>query len=296
VTALTDLRSEVLSNLSNFGILQGRFGWLTSAIDADDLTASIDATATLGEGVVEIGDEQLFIKSFDRNSSVATIAPDGRGWDGTTAASHADDSRVVIEPLFPKRAVDRAINATIRRSFPMVWGVGTTNITVNGVKMTYELPDTAQAILAVRTEDLGASGVWVPMRGYSFDGHADTTAYASGKTITFDGGAFPGRAVRVVYKKAPVDLVAQADFDDCGLQDSARYAIVLGACAHLVRFADPTRLTSNTANADEYDSKRPYGTATKIANDLEAQFQRELMSEATRLRQLYPATIHRKRF
>jgi hypothetical protein len=296
MSALTDLRGEVLGNLTNFGISQGRFGWLVAAIDTDDLTFNVDATSSFGEGVIEIDDEQLFVKAFDRNANIAQIAPDGRGWDGTTAASHALNARINIEPLFPKKSVDRALDTAIRRSFPTIWGTAKTTIVPTGVKMTYALPATTVGVLDVQAETLGASGVWLPVRNYSFDGHADLTAYPTGKTITFDG-VYPGRDVQVTYKTSGLPLTsAMTLFTETGLQDSARYAIVLGACAHLVRFADPTRLVSNTGAADEYDSKRPYGTATKIANDLEAQFQRELLAEAARLRQLYPATIHRKRF
>lgn len=294
--ALTDLRAEVLNNLSNFGILQGRYGWLRAGVDDSELSLQIDADETVGEGVIEVDDEQIWLKAFDRAAGVAQIAPDGRGWNGTTPASHLADARVNVEPMFPKKAVDRAINSTIGRAFPTVWGVATTNIAVNGAVATYELPASAQGVASVRAQDLGPSGVWYPIREFSFDGHADTTAYPTGKSITFHKGAFPGRPVQVVYRSKPVDLTdAMSSFSDTGLQDSARYAIVLGACAHLVRFADPTRLTSNTAAADEYDSKRPYATATKIANDLESQFQRELQSEVDRLRQLYPTTIRRKR-
>lgn len=298
MSALTDLRGEVLNNLSNFGILQGRVGWLRSGIDGDDTTIQIDSVDAVGEGVIEVDDEQIWLKEFDRAANTGTVAPDGRGWNGTTAAAHSSGTRVSVEPTFPKKAVDRAINATIERAFPTVWGVATTNVTVNGAVATYALPATAFGIQEVRAQEIGPSGRWYPIHDFSFDGHADTTAYPTGKTITFGGrGIFPGRPVQVVYRRKPSDLTSgMSAFSETGLQDSARYAIVLGACAHLVRFADPTRLTSNTAAADEFDSKRPYATATKIANDLESQFQRELVSEVERLRQLYPTTIRRKRF
>ncbi len=296
MSALTELRNEVLGNLSNFGILQGRYGWLSSGINSSDLTFAVDATQALGEGVIEIDDELLFVKSYDRASGNVTIAPDGRGWDDTTAAAHSANARLNIEPLFPKKAVERALNATIQRAFPTVWGVARTNITVNGIDNTYELPATAQKVLAVREEVIGNPGEWVPVRNYAFNGHADLTDYATGKSVTIPA-VYPGRPVQVIYRTAPTPLTSSmTEFTETGLQDSARYAIVLGACAHLVRFADPTRLVSNSASADEYDSKRPYATATKIANDLEAQFQRELASEADRLRQLYPAQIHRRSF
>lgn len=297
MSALSDLTDEVLNRLTSFGIKQGRTAFLRAAVDSSELTWLVDATSNLGEGVAEIDSEQVYFKLYDSASESAVVAPDGRGWDGTTAASHLINSRITIEPTFPRRGVERAINSTIRRAFPAVWGVATTNLTINGVQATYALPATAQGVLAVRAEELGASGVWYPVRNYSFDGHADTTAYPTGKTVTIPSAVYPGRAVQVVYRSAPIALTdAHDEFSDCGLAESAKYAILLGTCADLMRFSDPQRLASHSASADEFDSKRGYGTPTKIANDLEAQFQKELASEASRLRQLYPASIHRKRF
>lgn len=297
MTALSTFVDDILADLSAFGVLQERTAWLRTGVDADDLEWSVEANDSLAEGVAEVGSEQVYFKTYNGASGTAVVAPDGRGWNGTTAGTHAADSRIRLEPRFPRKSVEAAINRTLARCFPMIWGVQTVDLTVTGAKATYELPEEAIAVTSVLTEAIGPTGVWYPIRNYSFDGHADTTAYPSGKTVTIpNGSVLPGRGCQVVVRTKPVALVAQSAFTDTGLQDSARTAVRWGTLADLMRTSDPMRLTYNSAAADEYDSKRGYGTATKIANDLEGQFQRELMAEAARLRALYPATIHRKRF
>lgn len=297
MTALSDLTDEILADLSAFGVLQERTAWLRQGVDADDTDWLVDANDSVGEGVAEIGSEQVYIKVYSDASSTAVIAPDGRGWNGTTAASHSANARIRLEPRFPRKAVEAAINRTLARSFPTVWGVAVVDLDVTGVKGTYELPEEAIGVNSIIAESIGPSGVWYPIRNFAFDGHADATAYPSGKTVTIPAGSVvPGRGCQVIIRTKPVALTTQDDFTDTGLQDSARAAIRLGTLAELMRVSDPMRLTYQSAAADEFDSKRPYGMGTKIANDLEAQFQTELRAEAMRLRAVHPPTINWKRY
>lgn len=297
MTALSDFVDDILADLSAFGVLQERTAWLRSGVDADDTEFMVDANDSVAEGVAEIGSEQVYFKTYNAASTTAVVAPDGRGWNGTTAASHAADTRIRLEPRFPRKAVEAAINRTINRTFPTLWGVVTVNVSSNGAQATYELPEEAIAVTSILTEAPGPSGEWYPIRNFAFDGHADLTAYPTGKTVTIPAGSiFPGREAQVVCRVKPIPLDTQDDFTDTGLQDSAKAAVRLGTLSDLMRVSDPMRLTYNSAASDEYDSKRGYGTATKIANDLEAQFQQELRAEQARLRAIYPATIHWKRY
>lgn len=297
MSALSTFVDEIRSDLSRLGVLQERTAWLRNSVDADDLNWLLDASDSVAEGVAEIEDEQVYIRTFAADGAT-TIAPDGRGWNGTTAAGHAANTRIRLEPQFPRKSVEAAINRTIERCYPMLWGVATEDITVTGSQNTYELPEEAIAVTSVMVESIGPSGVWYPIRNFAFDGHADATDYPSGKTVTIPSGSvLPGRGCQVIIRTKPVALVAaDDDFTDSGLQATAKTAVRLGAMSDLMRTVDPLLLSTHSAAADEYDSKRGYGTATKIANDLEAQFQLELRSEVKRLRALYPATIHRKRF
>lgn len=295
MSALQELADEVGGLVGGFGQSQQRAAFLSADVDASTLTWQVDATSNLGEGVVEIEDEVVYVQRYNGNDSSLLLSPDGRGYDGSDAAAHAAGTRIRIQPTFPRTAIKRAINTAIGRCFPLVWGTEVVNLTYTPPTSTYELPEGTTKILGVDYDTYGPTGEWPQSHWWSFDGTADTTTYPSGKTITLGMGLTPGREFRVTVAKAPTPLVnADANFSATGLSDTAKHAVVLGAASHLLRFTEPVRLATSAASADEYDSKKPYLTGTKLANDLEQQFQIELRNEATRLSQTFPPRIHRR--
>lgn len=295
--ALTELASEIHAHLSGFGLVSSRSAWLKDDVTADSLEWQLDATTnSVGEGLAEIDDELVYVRNYVSASGALIIAPDGRGYDTTTPDAHAAGTRLRIQPTFPRTAIKRAINAAIGRCYPTIWGAAAHEFTFDAAQLTYELPENAISILGVTYEAWGSTGVWPDVNHYSFDAAADTTTYTSGKTITLGTTPAIGRTVRVLYSTTPTVLdESDTEFTDCGLRESAKFAVILGACAILLRFNDPVRLSSASAQADEYDSKKPYLAGLKVANDFEGQFQAELRAEATRLRKTYPARVVRKR-
>lgn len=295
--ALQDLADEVHNHLTGFGLVSSRSAWLKNPVDASEVSWTLDeSSVSMGEGIAEIEDELVYVRQYASDSGALIIAPDGRGYDGTVAGSHTAGTRIRLEPTFPKTAVKRAINSTLKRCYPTIWGTAATEFTFDSSQYTYALPADAVKVLGVTFDAWGSTGVWPDINSYSFDGAANTTVYPTGKTITLGSAPHIGRTVRVLYAKAPSELTeVDDDFTDSGLAESARYAIILGATAQLVRFNDPVRVASGSAQADEYDAKKPYLTGLKIANDFEQQFQNELRQEAVRLRQTYPSRIVRKR-
>lgn len=295
--ALQEIADEVHSLLTGFGLTSSRSAWLKDGTDADDLSIILDgATVSMGEGVAEIEDELVYVRQYVSESNALLVAPDGRGYDGTTGASHPAGTRVRLEPPYPKVAIKRAVNNAIARCWPVIWGTGVEEFTFNSSRLTYELPADAVRILGVSYESWGSTGVWPPLHAYSFDGDANAVDYASGKTITLHEAPAIGRTVRVLYAKVPAPLdESDVLFSATGLSDTARYAVVLGTVSQLLRFSDPVRLSVASAEADELDTKKLIGNALKFSNDFEANFQNELKNEAMRLRQTYPARVVRKR-
>lgn len=299
MNTLDELATEVHSHLSGFGLVSPRAGWLASSVSASDTEFQLDGTVTTGsgEGVAEIDSELVYVRSVDRSTNRIKIAPDGRGWDGTTAASHPALARITFEPPFPKSAIRRAINVAIERTYPSLRGVDVHEFVYNPSKLSYGMPADADGILSVAHETYGGTDVWEDIHSYSFDGNADVGTFPSGNSITLMRTVPAGRTVRVLYSKRPAPLASgSSQLSESGLADSAKYAVILGASAHLLRFNDPARLAPLSASADEYDNKRPYLTGVKLANDFEMQFQTEVLAEAKRFRQTYPARIVRKKF
>ena len=206
---------EVSMNLSGYTLQQDRATYITAAVTTTTSPSSAPTILTLasadnlGKGVVEIDEELLWIDNFDRVGNTATIAPYGRGYLGTTAATHAADAKVTISPTFPRFAIKRAINDTISAIGSSIFAANTTTITSNAAVAAFRLPTTGatlniRSILAVAYQALGASKEWIPIRTYRFDGNANSTAFTSGQTISIYDNIPSGRTIQVVYSTDPV--------------------------------------------------------------------------------------------
>jgi len=209
-TTYTNMIDEALLNLSGYTMRQDRTTHLTQEISASALTLNLADVSNIGKGVVEIDDELLWIDSYDRVSNTATVAPYGRGYNGTTAAVHTVNSRVTVAPTFPKAVVKKAINDTIDAVFPQLFAVGVHVFNFNTAKTTYSLPAEAETILYVSWQPTGPSEEWMPLRKWRQDSLANTTAFASGNSISVYDNVEAGRKIQVFYTKKPATLSASA--------------------------------------------------------------------------------------
>jgi hypothetical protein len=285
---------EVLINLEGFTLRQDRTTYLTSGIDSDDLTLALASGDNIGKGIIEIDDELIHIDSVDRSDRSATISPFGRGYRGTTAASHSLNAKVTFAPSFPRISVKRAINDTLRAIYPNVFGVASYTFTFNASQNTYQLPVAAETILAVSWDSIGPSGEWLPVRRWRHDPLANTTDFANGNSITLNEAILPGRTVQVVYTKTPTPLSSNADVFTTvtGLEETSRDLVVYGASYRMASFLDPGRLTFTSPEADANDQTRPFGSGTSTAKYLQNLYQQRLLEETNRLNGKYPVRVH----
>ena len=294
MTTFNDLTEEILINLEGFTMRQDRTTYLTAAIDNNDLSLALASGDNIGKGILEIDDELLHIDSVDRSDRSAVISPFGRGYRGTTAASHAINTKVTFAPSFPRISVKRAINDTLRAIYPNVYGVASHTFTFNASQNTYQLPVAAETVLAVSWDTIGPSGEWLPIRRWRHDPMAATADFANGNSITINESIVPGRTVQVVYSKTPTPLSADADVftTTTGLEETSRDLIVYGASYRMASFLDPGRLTFTSPEADANDQTRPFGSGTSTARYLLALYQQRLQEETNRLNGKYPVRVH----
>ncbi len=302
MATLTDMMNEVRANLAGYTFQQDRSTYLKTAVttttssSASPLILSLGSTDSVGKGIVEIDEELMWVDSFDRLANTATVAPYGRGYLGTTAATHAADAQVTISPTFPKSVIKRAINDTIRSLGSSIFAVKSTTFTFNAAQNTYAFNNlNIKNILTVSWQDIGPTQEWVPIRRWDFESTADTTAFGSGaQTITIGDYPIPGRTVRVVYATDPV--VFSANTDDyatiTGLPESTRDVVILGAAYRLISFLDPARASQTTPQADEVDAKRPYGASQSATKQLYALYTQRLNEEVKSQQQNYPPRVH----
>jgi hypothetical protein len=301
---------EVLINLAGYTFQQDRATHLTSAVttttstSASPLILSLASTDSVGKGIVEIDEELLWVDSFDRVANTATVSPYGRGYLGTTAATHTADSKVTISPTFPRSTVKRAINDTIRALGANIFAVKTTTFTFTAAVSTYAFANlNIKNILSLTWQDIGPTKEWVPIRRWDFDALANPEAfgYVTGtdtvQTVTLGEAPVSGRTVKVIYATDPNAFSANTDVYTTvtGLPESTRDVVVLGAAYRLLSFLDPARAAQVSPQADETDAKRPYGASQTATKQLYALYTQRLNEETKAQQANYPIRVHYSR-
>ena len=315
MTTLANMIDEVLINLAGYTFQQDRSTYLKTAVStttsssASPTTLSLGSTDSVGKGILEVDEELLWVDSFDRIANTATIAPYGRGYLGTTAATHAADAKVTISPTFPRFTVKRAINDTIRSLGANIFAVKATTFTFNAAISTYAFSNLdIKNILTISWQSIGPSKEWVPIRRWDFDSSANAAAFGytseQVQTITLGEAPISGRTVKVVYATDPGPFAelstialtgAQVYTTLTGLPESTRDVVVLGAAYRLLSFLDPARAAQVSPQADETDSKRPFGASQSATKQLYALYSQRLNEETKAQQQNYPPKVHYSR-
>jgi hypothetical protein len=296
---------EVSMNLSGYTLQQDRATHITAAVAATTstiaapITLSLASTDSVGKGIVEIDEELFYVDNYDRVGNTATIAPYGRAYLGTTLAAHTEGTKVTIAPTFPRFTIKRAINDTISAIGSSIFAANTTTITSNSAVSAFRLPTTGTTlnirnILAIAYQALGSSKEWIPIRSYRFDGNANSTAFTSGQTVSIYDYIPSGRSVQVVYSTDPTPFTtnAQEFATQTGLPESCKDLIILGATYRLLSNLDPARASMVSPQADETDSKRPYGSSQSLTKQVYALFNQRLNEEVKSQQEKYPIRVH----
>jgi hypothetical protein len=305
MTTLLDMINEVSINLSGYTLQQDRATHITANVAATastiaaPITLSLASTDSVGKGIVEIDEELFWVDNYDRVGNTATIAPYGRAYLGTDLAAHTAGTKVSIAPTFPRFVIKRAINDTISAIGSSIFAAKTTTITSNSAVSAFRLPATGTTlnirnILAIAYQALGSSKEWIPIRTYRFDGNANSTAFTSGQTVSIYDYIPSGRSVQVVYATDPTPFTTNADIftDTTGLPESCKDLIILGATYRLLSNLDPARASMVSPQADETDSKRPYGSSQSLTKQVYALFNQRLNEEVKSQQEKYPIRVH----
>ena len=305
-TTLSDMINEVSMNLSGYTLTQDRSTYLRTAVttttssSASPTVLSLGSTDNVGKGIVEIDEELFWIDTYDRIGNTATVAPYGRGYLGTTAATHTLDTKVTISPTFPKFSIKRAINDTIKGLSGILFAADTTTITYSSAVSTYRLPATGtitggiRNILSVAYESVGPSKEWIPIRSWRFDSNANATSFTSEQTISIYDMITSGRTIQIVYSKDPTAFTANSEVftTQTGLPESCRDLVVTGSIYRLLANLDPARAAMVSAQADETDSKRPYGSSQSLTRQIYALYTQRLAEEVKSQQNKYPIRVH----
>jgi hypothetical protein len=287
MTTLDQLVRQVRQSLLGYAMNQESVSELSAPMTAADTTFTCDTgtVTNLSRGLVEIDDELILVKSYDATNGVVSIMglTNGRGYEGTVAASHSANSLVVSNPAFPKARIKEAINETIRALYPTLVVFGSTEITKLAPVVEYELPSEVDGVWYVTGQLIGPSKVAQPLPNWRYNPKARTANFPSGKSIQLFDYVTAGQAMKVVYSKAPTALVNGSDeLTTTGYPDRYADLVVYGACKRLLPSLEAARLQLQAVEATERAPLVPPQSAAKAASLYASLYAERLEEERAR--------------
>lgn len=289
MTTLGDMVNEVHLSLLGYTGDQEQIT-STTGFDAVVLSFTVVDASQISTGLIEVDEELLWCTQVDPDANIVYVSI--RGMYGSTAVVHASGAVVRNAPRYPRVTIVNALNDLIQTTYPDLFVVSSTQITVLGAAVTYELPVDVEDVLDVTYELRDPSGYWYPLHRWSVDLDANVTAYPSGKTLSVFESVASNRTLQVTYKRAPTALSLLSDnITASGLRASAKTCLVYGACARLVGYLEPARLSDESAEA-KFMSTQTAGSAINASRYFYQMFLQARAEENRRLLDRYPPRIH----
>lgn len=290
MTTFRQLVDQVHSMLHSSTGLQEQIAALTTGINASDVTVALSNTSGFSKGITEIDDELIYASSVD--ATALTLPAFGRGFRGTTAATHSSGAMVTYDPTFPRFDIKQAINQVLEAVYPTLYQIKSTTFTFSGPQAAYPLPTDCDGVVKVIWEAVGPSKYWPTVATWDFETNSEV---ANGNAISIGEYVMPGRTVKVLYKAKFTQFAADADtFATVGFPESGIDVLLYGAASKLIRFLAPARLQLGSV---ENLSRSGVGIVTAsdagtVANQLYAMYQQRLQEERRRLLNLNQPQIH----
>ena len=285
-TTRNDIVEEILSNVQGFTAAPDQITSLSADLTDAATTLKVDSATGIASGLIEIGNELMWVTQFDSTSGDVQLLPKGRGFRGTTKEAHQLGDTVVISPTVPRSAIIRELNNQLRSLFPHLYAVAEDTFTYSDLTQTaYPIPATAEAVLDVRYKDY--EGNWQRVRSWEVEHTPGAVPVIRFLNVPL------GQQVQVVYGVRPSTLdTDDALLTDTGLSASVKDVLVPGVLARLLPMIDVARLGVQHAVADELANARQLGSASALAGQFKKTFDERLALEINTLQRRYPARVH----
>jgi hypothetical protein len=273
--------------------------------EKNKLSGTINSTATtvttlydlngLRPGTVfEIDSEMFYVWESSVSSKSLTVE---RGWNGTTATSHANNAVITVNPRFPRAQILEAINDEISDlSSPVngLYQMKLVDLPYNGTDIMINLP-VFGGIIELYDVRLRYTNDDYPMiRKTQLIRDLPTLDFPSGFAIKFNQRSRSGD-LRITFK-APFQAVA-SESDNlqlvAGIPTSAEDILALGAQIRLMSPREIRRNLIDTQGDTRRSEEVPAGAiASSITNLLRLRRDR-ITAEAMKLAKQYPTFLAR---
>jgi hypothetical protein len=269
MATLNQLTEQTIAEVNSYVKNQESVTIITSEISSSAVTISVDDVTSLSKGIVEIDDELLYVKKAIAASGTIQVLgtegnPVGRGWRGTTKATHASGSVVRNNPIFPRVQVKRAILETIKgMNFPCI---SNETFTFNGSDYSYIMPDALEDITGISWDVPDSTGVWSIIKNWRLDtNYYDASTGTIKQALVLKETPMPGRTVNVQYTKFPTVITDNQELTVSGLPASCEDVVRLGAMYRLLSTVDPGKVSATSVSADALDQPVQAGASTNAA-------------------------------
>ena len=272
-------------DLSAFSRLDGAISSTTStSVVYESGLFSSEEENLLGSGaLIEIGQELMLVTAANTSTRTLTVS---RGYAGTTAATHADETNIFINPTFPRKSVYDAVSDNISRLYPTLYNVTTTNVTSNS---TYqEVPASTVEVLTSYVQN--ATGNQYTSAGIEL--LRDFPPSSTNTAVQFFNTS-NGKTVHLVVKRKfirPTDETSDIE-SVCLVAAEYEQIVMVGAVADIIGATDIDASTQEFITEKLAADSYPVGSGERLRNAL-LRLRSLLIDEARgNLRSLYPAPV-----
>ena len=244
--------------------------------------------------IIQIDYELMYVWDISAGSKTVTVE---RGWNGTTAVAHTNNSIVTVAPKFPRAQILEAINAELDDLSSPVNGlfqVKTLDVDYNGTWVMLNLPTPDRILDLLNVSIRYISSDYPQLAKVRLIRDLPTDDFNSGYALKFDRATRSGR-VHVVYKTAFGNITSDTQNlqNYTGLPTTCEDIIIMGA---QIRLVGPREIKRNftesqgdTRRAEEVGS----GAIGNSITSLIRMRRDRITAEAARLNRQYPMRLSR---
>jgi len=267
---------------------------LASSIGAGDTTFALtyDVAGVQAGTVISIDLEEIFV--FMVNTSTKTISDCQRGYNGSTAATHASGAVVTSQPKFSQFRILQALNDDLNDlSSPSngMFQIKSLTLTFNPVQFGYDMTGVTDIIslAELRYRLPGPTKTWPRINRYALTRNMPTTGtfgdFPSGFGLVIYETGYPGYPIQVRYR-APFTAMTSLSTDvvaGSGLPSTAVDIPPLGAAIRLVLGREVHRNFDEAQVEPRRAEEVPPQAAANSVRGLMALRQQRIQAEAARL-------------
>lgn len=260
----------------------------------DTVVATYDVDGLRPGQVFEIDSEMFYIWTSNAGQKTLTVQ---RGFNGTTATSHAANAIITVNPRFPRAQILESINdelADLASPMHGLFQVKALDLTYNGSDRQVNLPAVADIIDLIEVRSRYKSDDYQQVRAVKLLRDMPTKDFGSGMALQLDQDIRQGD-LRVTYKAPFTKATTESDNIQmiCGYPESAEDILIMGAQIRMMSSREIkrnfTESQGDTRRADEV----PAGAVGNSITNLLRMRRDRITAEAARLARQYPTFLSR---